>query len=142
MAKTTVLCVDDDRTSLECRRLLLSSAGYDVLTANSGPEALAMFRPSCVDLIIVDYTMPGMDGGVVAWRLKATAPHVPVLMISGEDQIPARALLWVDEFISKGENPTKFLTAVRNLLTTASPFTLFLRAQEADPRTTHSVKEP
>lgn len=142
MAKTTVLCVDDDRTSLECRGLLLSAAGYNVLTANSGPEALAIFHASCVDLIILDYAMPGMDGGVVAWRLKATAPHIPLLMISGEDQVPARASLWVDEFISKGENPTKFLTAVRNLLTTASPFTFFLRAQGMDSRTMHSVKEP
>lgn len=141
MAKATVLCVDDDRASLECRSFLLKTLGYEVLTASSGPEALAIFDASAVDLVIVDYAMPDMDGGVLAARLKGVAPHVPVLMISGEDCVPSNAMNWVDQFMAKAEGPAKFLARVNDLLAGASPFAHFLRSRKRNFRTMHSVTE-
>lgn len=120
--KATVLCVDDDRESLECRSLLLKEAGFEVLTAESGPEALAIFGANHVDLAVLDYAMPEMDGVVVAAKLKQVAPHLPVLMVSGQVQVPLRAMQCVDEFLHKGDKPAKFLSGVRDLLAARSPF--------------------
>jgi CheY-like chemotaxis protein len=119
MQKATVLCVDDDALGLQCRSSLLSEAGYEVLTAQSGPQALEIFATSHVDLAVLDYAMPEMDGGAVAGKLKTAAPQIPVLMVSGHSQIPAEAMRFVDEFLSKGEAPTRFLSSVRDLLAKA-----------------------
>ena len=137
---TTVLCVDDDTKCLECRSFLLTAAGYEVLTASSGTEALLIFASNHIDLTILDYDMPDMDGGSLASRLKEVAPHIPVFMISGQDQIPIDALRWVDEFISKGEKPAKLLSDVRDLLRARSLFIHSPPTPES-PHAMRSVKE-
>ncbi|HET7439741.1 MAG TPA: response regulator [Terriglobales bacterium] len=142
MAKATVLCVDDDRASLECRSFLLNALGYEVLTAGNGPEALSIFGKGAVDLVIVDYAMPEMNGGVLAARLKEIAPQIPVLMISGQDHVPSNALQCVDQFMAKAEGPATFLAGVQDLLAGASPLAHVLRAGKTHSLPTYSVKEP
>jgi len=57
-----VLLADDDPEYLEATRLLLAAEGHEVLTAASGPAALAVLREREVDLVLLDYFMPGMNG--------------------------------------------------------------------------------
>jgi len=59
----TVLCVDDERIGLRVRKIMLESRGYTVLTANSGDEGLKMFDENHVDVVVLDYFMPGLNGG-------------------------------------------------------------------------------
>jgi CheY-like chemotaxis protein len=116
----TILCIDDDPASLVCRTFLLKANGYEVITAGSGLEGLSLFKSCAVDLVVLDYAMPEMDGGAVASQLKRLAPNTPVIMVSGQDRVPPEAIRFVDVLLHKGEHPTKFQKAVSALLASIS----------------------
>ena len=73
----TVLCVDDEKIGLRVRKILLESHGFKVLTASSGAQGLALLENHHVDLVVLDYYMPGLNGGQVAPRFAAAAPAFP-----------------------------------------------------------------
>jgi len=104
-----VLCIDDHRQGLHARRLILQSAGYDVITASSGKIGLRLLERHPVQLVILDYRMPEMNGDAVAREIRRTHPHVPILMLSGHLDIPKRAVSTVDAFVEKGQPPTVLL---------------------------------
>lgn len=88
-AAPTILCVDDDSDTLALRRHFFQSCGYSVLTASSGQDALrALSQSKHIDLILLDYSMPGMNGDEVAQKLKGQDPHVPVIVVSAVAQLP------------------------------------------------------
>lgn len=79
-----ILLVDDDLHIRSLGRELLESLGYGVETAESGEEVLEKFhqgRP--LDLVILDYHLPGISGLEVVQRLKALSPETEVLVASG-----------------------------------------------------------
>jgi CheY-like chemotaxis protein len=127
--KPTILCVDDEWSGLEGRRMLLEERGYEVLAAASGEEALQLFASHATDLVILDYHMPRMNGDVLAQRLKASRPDVPVAMLSGEEGLPESALESVDVFISKSESPASLLETIEYLLDLRFLFSPFDRAK-------------
>ena len=114
--KPLILCVDDEFNGLEGRKMLFEEAGCKVLVATSGAEALQMFASHPVDLVLLDYHMPGMNGDVVAARMKACQPDVPIALLSADDGLPESALKWVDAFVSKSESPANLLQIVEHLL--------------------------
>lgn len=77
-----ILSVDDEPGLLFVREKLLESEGYSVLSAPDGEQALAIFAANGIDLVLLDYKMPGINGGVVAQRMKAQKPAVPIIMVS------------------------------------------------------------
>jgi len=81
----TILLVDDEEGILEIGRSMIETLGYQVMTAHSGEEGLALYKTSKdrIDLVLLDMIMPGMNGGKVYDRLKAINPDVNVLLISG-----------------------------------------------------------
>jgi CheY-like chemotaxis protein len=84
MNKKTVLVVDDEKNLLLVLERALMSAGYFVLTADNGPNAIQLVRSRKPDLIILDVSMPTMDGGQVAAILKedpATA-KIPIFFLT------------------------------------------------------------
>jgi CheY-like chemotaxis protein len=104
MKSPLVLCVDDDAGIREFYGSLLSREGYEVLSASTGSQALALVQSakSTVDAAILDYELPGMNGFELAVRLKQHDPGLPILMISGcfpelEEMSP-----FVDAAMSKG----------------------------------------
>ena len=99
-----ILCVDDEDNPLVLRTLVLQKAGYEVITAKSGPEALKVASRDPVDMVLSDYLMPGMNGAELARELKAQKPGLPVVLISGVNDIPAGASV-ADAFVSKVEGP-------------------------------------
>ena len=113
---TVVLCVDDEGVGLSIRKIILESRGYQVFTAENGPDALELFSSHEVDVVILDYKMPGMDGGIVAQRMRAINPAVPILMLSAYVDLPQETLARVDRFLTKGEPPPVLLDAVAQLL--------------------------
>ena len=83
--KGTLLVVDDEDMVLKVNRELLEVAGYSVITARSGQEAIQLYRAHRdeVDLVILDLIMPGMGGGETYDQIKALDPQVRVLLSSG-----------------------------------------------------------
>jgi len=61
-----VLCIDDNQDLLECEKALLESMGYTVLTALSGEKGLELASLHAVDVVVIDYFMPEMNGLEVA----------------------------------------------------------------------------
>jgi CheY-like chemotaxis protein len=112
----TLLCVDDEVTGLSVRQMTLESQGYRVLTARNGREALLQFAREKIDLVILDYFMPEMDGGIVAEKMKALKPAVPILMLSAYVNLPAETLAIVDKSATKGNPPETLFEVVADLL--------------------------
>jgi len=111
-----VLCVDDEPVGLSVRKMTLESQGYCVLTAENGSRGLAIFSTEPVDLVILDYKMPGMNGDVVAEKMKRLKPVVPILMLSAYVDLPSETLALVDKNLTKGERPQVMLNAIAQLL--------------------------
>jgi CheY-like chemotaxis protein len=111
-----ILCVDDEWNGLEGRKMLLEEAGCKVLVATNGADALQLFASHPVDLVLLDYHLPGMNGDVVAEHMKAGRPDVPVALLSADDGLPESALRWIDAFVSKSESPANLLQIVEHLL--------------------------
>ena len=114
--KPLILCVDDTPSILEGRKMLLEENGYRVLAATNGKQAVGAFMANSVDLVVLDYHMPEMDGGIVATRMKESKPDVPVMLLSGDECLPEEVLDTADCFMSKSEPIAGFLEQVDYLL--------------------------
>jgi CheY-like chemotaxis protein len=114
--KPVILCVDDTPSVLEGEKMLLEENGYRVLTATNGKEAVQAFGLHSVDLVLLDYHMPEMNGGMAAVRMKDAKPDVPVALLSSDECLPLRELEAVDCFIPKSESIVNLLEKVDYLL--------------------------
>jgi CheY-like chemotaxis protein len=112
----TVLCVDDERIGLRVRKIMLESRGYAVLTASDGAEGLRVFEQNDVDVVILDYYMPGLNGGDVASEMRRRRPGVPIVFLSAYFSLPPEALELADAFITKGDPPDVLIEKLRHLL--------------------------
>jgi CheY-like chemotaxis protein len=111
-----VLCIDDEATGLLIRKMLLESQGYEVLTALSGREGLELAMANPVEVVVLDYAMPDMDGGQVAEELKRRNPEIKILLLSAYVDLPEAALKWVDKRAVKGVAPAALLAELKQLL--------------------------
>ena len=71
---STVLCVDDHPQGLAIRKFMRETKGYTALTATDGPSGIALLREQTVDVVVLDYKMPGMDGAEVAELMRGAHP--------------------------------------------------------------------
>ena len=110
-----ILCVDDEVAALALRSLVLTSAGYEVLTAADGAAALELFRCIQIDLVITDYRLPGLTGAQMAAEMKRLKPNVPIVLFSGLVEAPPGSE-HVDLVITKGMPVVELLREVRQLL--------------------------
>ena len=99
--------------------MILEAAGYDVVNASSGAQALGIFSTVLVDLVVLDYSMPGVNGGEVAKVFKTRRPELPILMVSGRP-VEEEVFLCVDGFLVKGESPGAMLRKIEQLLSDGS----------------------
>lgn len=110
-----ILCVDDDLVGLHARRILLEHAGYTVLTAQNGHDALNLFESQAVDAVVLDYFMPGMRGLEVAARMRQGKPKIPILLLSAHLGLLSQITPLVDRCMIKGEGVLHFLHNVSSL---------------------------
>jgi two-component system cell cycle sensor histidine kinase/response regulator CckA len=91
-----VLVIDDEAAIREMAHRVLTSAGYQVMTAANGSEALGLLRDGKVvaDLVLADVVMPGMTGPAFAAQARAMFPGLPVLFMSGYEQQESTAEEW------------------------------------------------
>jgi len=112
----TVLCVDDEKIGLRVRKIMLESRGYHVLTASDGTEGLKLFDENPVDVVVLDYFMPELNGGEVAAEMRRRRPGVPIVLLSAYFSLPPEALEAADAFITKGDPPDVLIEKIKNLL--------------------------
>src|SRR5688572_14239331 len=115
-----VLVVDDVPANVKLLEARLAAEYFEVLTAYSGPEALAVCARERIDVVLLDVMMPGMDGFEVCRRIKqepATA-HVPVIMVTALDQSADKVQgldAGADDFLTKPVDEIALMTRVKNL---------------------------
>ena len=110
-----ILCVDDDRIALFVRRLLLSTAGYAVLTASSVEAAQGLFDCNHVALVITDHLLPDGTGAELVLQMKRVRPEVPAILFTAWADMP-QGYDHADRLLSKGMTPEDFLREVASLL--------------------------
>jgi CheY-like chemotaxis protein len=111
-----VLCVDDELIGLQVRKILLERSGYRVLTAQDGIAGLTVFQNEPVEAVVLDYSMPGMNGGEVASKMRQVKPYVPILLLSAYVGLPADVTCLVNLYMTKGEGPDVLLRKLGDML--------------------------
>jgi len=116
-----VLCVDDEKVGLVVRRILLEANGYRVLTAEGGIQALQLFDEHPIDAVILDYSMPGMDGAEVAAEMRLRRPATPILLLSAYVTLPDEVVQLVDLCLTKGDGAPILLDTLAQLFDDQRP---------------------
>ena len=115
-----VLVVDDVSANVKLLEARLSAEYFDVVTAMSGVEALAVCERAECDIVLLDVMMPDMDGFDVCRRLKSnpTTHHIPVVMVTALDQPSDRVRgleAGADDFLTKPVSDVALIARVRSL---------------------------
>lgn len=130
-----ILVVDDEPDAIELVKFNLKGAGYDVLTAADGDEALKKARAVLPDLIILDVMLPEVDGLEVCkilrrdQRISAT----PILMLTAKAAEIDRVLgleLGADDYVTKPFSPRELVLRVKRLLRADQPSTSAVKEDE------------
>lgn len=116
-----ILVVDDEPDALELIRFNLKGAGFEVLMADDGAEAIKRSRESVPDLILLDVMLPEMDGLEVCRMLRRdpATRHIPIIMLTAKAAEIDRIVgleLGADDYVTKPFSPRELILRIRNLL--------------------------
>jgi len=114
-----LLVVEDEQTILELLSGSLRFAGFEVMTAASGAEALRAVAASRPDLVLLDIMMPDGDGFEVLGRIRSSGPDVPVIFLTARDGVRERVAglaLGGDDYITKPFSLDELLERIRAVL--------------------------
>ena len=131
MSQQTILVVDDEQTVREVVGRYLDAAGYHVLIAKNGPEALATVESNRLDLIVLDVMLPGIDGFALTRALReapsgetrAGARNTPIILLSArrEERDRLRGFeLGADDYMVKPFSPRELVLRIQAVLKRAS----------------------
>lgn len=112
---TTVLVVDDEKTMVDVIKYSLEKAGYDVITAGDGEEAISLARSNHPDLMILDIMLPVIDGYEVC-KTVCSELGIPIIMLSAKDEEIDRVLgleLGADDYLTKPFSPRELVARVK-----------------------------
>ncbi len=115
LGKTTILVVDDEDNVRKFLQRMLEEAGYGVVTAANGYEALDMMPQTNVSLVLLDIMMPGIDGFQVLNLIREKS-DVPVIMLTGRVEVtPLRDALdlGADDYVRKPFNNRELLARIK-----------------------------
>jgi CheY-like chemotaxis protein len=119
-APSAVLVVDDEQAIRQIVRYILERAGYHVIEAGGGAEAIALLDAGePIDLLVADLEMPEMKGAEMARRIRITKPDLKVLYVTGhiDGLMDERPLLWEGEaFLEKPFSAAGLIEAVSLIL--------------------------
>jgi DNA-binding response OmpR family regulator len=110
-----ILSVDDETGVLHTRYLVLTAAGYAVVSTTDGANALQLFANYPVDLVLLDYILPEIDGAYIAQAMREYNSKVPIIMVSGVE-MPEEKVAVVNRYLNKGDGPEALLKAVVELV--------------------------
>lgn len=115
--KTQVLVVDDDEKILRFLRSSLRLAGYEVVTAAGGEEALQLVNSERPHIVVLDILMSPVDGFEVLNRLRAGSKKLPVIAISAHASSADKALsLGASDFLAKPFRPDELIKKIKAIV--------------------------
>jgi two-component system alkaline phosphatase synthesis response regulator PhoP len=113
-----ILVVDDEASILELVSYNLRRAGYEVVTADNGEEALRLARAGGIDLVVLDVMLPGMDGFDVLKEIRRGSA-LPVLMLTARGEEIDRVVgfeIGADDYVTKPFSPRELVGRVKAIL--------------------------
>jgi len=121
MAKPRILLVDDDPDILDVLEITLSEEDYEILKAHDGEEALRIIRAKPLELVLLDYNMPKMNGKQVCLEVKKDLllSHLPIIMVTGKGELDDKIggiNAGADDYIVKPFEPKELLARIRMIL--------------------------
>jgi len=123
-ASARLLVVDDEATILELLSGSLRLAGFEVVTATSGAEAVRVAASSRPDLILLDVMMPDGDGFEALRRIRSGGSEVPVIFLTARDKVPDRVRGFTvggDDYVTKPFSLDELLGRIRAVLKRTLP---------------------
>jgi DNA-binding response OmpR family regulator len=115
MPSGIVLCIDQSQEMLDCERAFLESFGYTVLTASSGGKGLELASIHSVDVVILGYFVPGMNGQKVVVEMRRVRPRAPIILLTQGQGVPEQALNLVDALVDKDSLASQLLPTIAHL---------------------------
>ncbi|MFV9875210.1 MAG: PleD family two-component system response regulator [Rickettsiales endosymbiont of Dermacentor nuttalli] len=117
----TILVVDDLLPNIKLLETKLNQEYYDVVTARSGFEAIKLAKENPIDIILLDSTMPDMDGFETCKQLKSDPKitHIPIVMITAVNELEMRVRgleAGADDFLTKPINDTALFARIKSLV--------------------------
>ena len=121
MSSNTILIVDDEPSIVELIDFNLQKAGYHILKADNGLDALQLVRTNKPDLIILDLMIPGIDGMEVCRRLKGQqhTAGIPIIMVTAKNEEVDKIVgleLGADDYMTKPFSPRELVARVKAVL--------------------------
>src|SRR3989337_2084338 len=118
---TKILIVDDEEDILTLLEYNLEKAGFKVISADDGPEAIELTKKENPSLIILDIMLPSMEGTEVCKVIKRdnATSHIPIIMLTAKGEEVDRIVgleLGPDDYITKPFSPREFILRVRAVL--------------------------
>ncbi|HEY3629376.1 MAG TPA: response regulator transcription factor [Jatrophihabitantaceae bacterium] len=124
IAKRRVLVVDDEENVTHLVSSALRFDGFETITADNGPSALAAVAEADPDLVVLDVMMPGMDGLGVLQNLRAAGSQVPVIFLTARDAAQDRIgglRAGADDYVVKPFSVEELLARVHAVLRRSAP---------------------
>ena len=121
MVKPRILLVDDDPDILDVLEISLSEENYELLKAMDGEEAIRIIKSKPLDLVLLDYAMPKMNGRQVCMEVKKDIllRHLPIIMVTGKGEVSDKVGgidAGADDYIVKPFEPKELLARIRMIL--------------------------
>ncbi len=123
MSDKAILVVDDEPNIVELVKLYLARAGYTVVPAHDGREALERFAQDRPALVVLDLMLPEVDGWEVCRRIRRES-DVPIIMLTARSEDIDKIVgleLGADDYLAKPFNPRELLARVRAVLRRSAP---------------------
>lgn len=114
-----IMLADDERSLCDALQIILEDAGYEVLCAHDGAEAVRLFSEEHPGLVVLDVMMPRLNGFEACEEIRAIDPNVPVLMLTAKGDIVDKKTGFkagADDYLTKPFNDEELVLRVEALL--------------------------
>ena len=114
---TKILVVEDDKNQQELYRQELMDEGYEVDVASDGKEAIAKAMKDRPDLIVLDISMPGMDGIEAMGKILGTDNRIPIVLNTAYSSYKDNFMTWsADAYVIKSADLTPLKNTIKQVL--------------------------
>lgn len=120
-----LILIEDDAGVRDYFKSVVRRMGYELLTAENGPEGLALIGRETADVIMTDLNMPGEPNGMaLVRRIREVRPDTPLIVVSGyptRERLDECKALGIDDFLTKPFEMTFFSSVIARLLAARKP---------------------